>query len=82
MSFPSSLAPIIPNRLIRVLVDAELGTYNIDINQLEAALANHLIPIQAFQSAVVTFVQTPVRVDGDPEPIQFLDHGGPDPHGH
>lgn len=39
VTFPTTLAPIVQNRLIPVLVDAELGTYNIDVEQLEAALS-------------------------------------------
>lgn len=39
VTFPTTLAPIVQNRLAPVLVDAELGTYNIDLNQLEAALS-------------------------------------------
>ncbi|MEK7311985.1 MAG: aminotransferase class V-fold PLP-dependent enzyme, partial [Chloroflexota bacterium] len=39
VTFPTTLAPIIQNRLIPVLVDAEIGAYNIDIEQLEAALS-------------------------------------------
>lgn len=39
VTFPTTLAPIIQNRLIPVLVDAEMGTYNIDVDQLEAALS-------------------------------------------
>ena len=39
VTFPTTLAPIVQNRLIPVLVDAELGTYNIDVEQFEAALS-------------------------------------------
>ena len=39
VTFPTTLAPIIQNRLIPVLVDAEIGAYNIDLEQLEAALS-------------------------------------------
>jgi CDP-6-deoxy-D-xylo-4-hexulose-3-dehydrase len=37
VTFPTTLAPIVQNRLVPVLVDAELGTYNLDASQLEAA---------------------------------------------
>ena len=40
VTFPTTLAPIVQNRLVPVLVDAELGTYNLDVNQLEAALSS------------------------------------------
>jgi CDP-6-deoxy-D-xylo-4-hexulose-3-dehydrase len=39
VTFPTTLAPLVQNRLTPVLVDAELGTYNLDVNQLEAALS-------------------------------------------
>ncbi len=39
VTFPTTLAPIVQNRLVPVLVDAEPGTYNIDVNQFEAALS-------------------------------------------
>lgn len=39
VTFPTTLAPIVQNRLIPVLVDCELGTYNLDLDQLEAALS-------------------------------------------
>ncbi len=39
VTFPTTLAPIVQNRLVPVLVDAELGTYNLDPEQLEAALS-------------------------------------------
>jgi CDP-4-dehydro-6-deoxyglucose reductase, E1 len=38
--FPTTVNPIIQNRLVPVLVDAELGTYNVDVTQLEAALSD------------------------------------------
>ncbi|MBI3762202.1 MAG: lipopolysaccharide biosynthesis protein RfbH [Chloroflexi bacterium] len=40
VTFPTTLAPLVQNRLVPVLVDAELGTYNLDANQLEAALSD------------------------------------------
>jgi len=35
--FPSTVAPIVQNRLIPVFVDVEIGTYNIDVSKLEDA---------------------------------------------
>lgn len=39
VAFPTTIAPIVQNGLVPVLVDSEIGTYNIDITQLEAALS-------------------------------------------
>lgn len=39
VTFPTTLAPILQNGLIPVLVDSRLGDYNIDVEQLEAALS-------------------------------------------
>ncbi len=39
VTFPTTIAPIIQNRLVPVLVDAQIGNYNIDVNQLGAALS-------------------------------------------
>ncbi len=38
-SFPTTVAPIIQNQLVPVFVDSRLGDYNLDIDQLEAALS-------------------------------------------
>ncbi|RTQ94288.1 lipopolysaccharide biosynthesis protein RfbH [Lysinibacillus telephonicus] len=38
--FPTTVAPIIQNGLIPVFLDVELGTYNLDIAQLEDAVSN------------------------------------------
>jgi CDP-6-deoxy-D-xylo-4-hexulose-3-dehydrase len=40
VAFPTTLAPIIQNGLVPVLVDSQMGNYNLDINQLEAALSS------------------------------------------
>jgi CDP-6-deoxy-D-xylo-4-hexulose-3-dehydrase len=38
-AFPTTVAPIVQNGLVPVFVDCELGTYNLDPEQLEAALS-------------------------------------------
>jgi CDP-6-deoxy-D-xylo-4-hexulose-3-dehydrase len=40
VAFPTTVAPIVQNRLVPVFVDSEPGTYNIDPEQLEAALSD------------------------------------------
>lgn len=37
--FPTTVAPIIQNRLVPVFADIELGTYNINVNQIEASIS-------------------------------------------
>jgi CDP-6-deoxy-D-xylo-4-hexulose-3-dehydrase len=39
VTFPTTLAPILQNQLVPVFVDCELGSYNIQLDQLEAALS-------------------------------------------
>ena len=39
-TFPTTLAPIVQNQLVPVLVDCELGTYNLDPEQLAAAYSD------------------------------------------
>ena len=39
MGFPTTTAPIVQNELVPVFVDCELGTYNINVEQLDAALS-------------------------------------------
>lgn len=38
-TFPTTLAPIVQNQLVPVFVDCKLGTYNINVDLLEAALS-------------------------------------------
>jgi CDP-4-dehydro-6-deoxyglucose reductase, E1 len=38
VTFPTTLAPIVQNHLVPVFVDCEIGTYNIDAAQIEAAI--------------------------------------------
>ncbi|HUN89588.1 MAG TPA: lipopolysaccharide biosynthesis protein RfbH [Terriglobales bacterium] len=38
VTFPTTLAPIVQNKLIPVFVDCEVGTYNVNPNLLEAAI--------------------------------------------
>ena len=37
--FPTTVAPIIQNALVPVFVDIDLGTYNVNVQQLEAAIS-------------------------------------------
>jgi len=37
VTFPTTLAPIVQNRLMPVMVDCQLGNYNIDVDRLEEA---------------------------------------------
>ena len=37
--FPATVAPIVQNRLIPVILDVEVGTYNIDVSKLEEAIS-------------------------------------------
>jgi len=39
VGFPTTVAPIVQNRLVPVFVDCQLGTYNLDPAQLEPALS-------------------------------------------
>ncbi|HML18744.1 MAG TPA: lipopolysaccharide biosynthesis protein RfbH [Bryobacteraceae bacterium] len=45
--FPTTLNPIVQNRLTPVFVDIELGTYDVDIAKLEAAIAPQTRAIMA-----------------------------------
>jgi CDP-6-deoxy-D-xylo-4-hexulose-3-dehydrase len=40
VGFPTTVAPIVQNRLVPVFVDCQLGTYNLDPAQLELALSD------------------------------------------
>lgn len=39
-SFPTTVAPLVQNRLIPVFVDCELADYNLDVNQVQAAISS------------------------------------------
>lgn len=38
--FPTTVAPIIMNNLVPVFLDVEIGTYNIDVNQIEESITD------------------------------------------
>lgn len=38
--FPTTIAPIVQNRLVPVFIDVKLGTYNYDVSQLEKAITD------------------------------------------
>ncbi|MDI6603792.1 MAG: lipopolysaccharide biosynthesis protein RfbH [Thermoanaerobacteraceae bacterium] len=38
--FPTTIAPIIQNRLVPVFIDVELGTYDYDVEQIEKAISD------------------------------------------
>jgi CDP-6-deoxy-D-xylo-4-hexulose-3-dehydrase len=40
MGFPTTTAPIVQNKLVPVFVDCQLGTYNLDTEQLKPALSD------------------------------------------
>lgn len=64
-SFPTTVNPILQNDLVPVFVDSCLGDYNIDPNQLEAALSSrtravffaHTLGNPADMDAIMEFVQ-------------------------
>lgn len=63
--FPTTVNPIIQNRLVPVFVDVEVPTYNIDVTQLDAALSERTRAIMVAHTlgnpfdldAVVAFAQ-------------------------
>jgi CDP-6-deoxy-D-xylo-4-hexulose-3-dehydrase len=64
-SFPTTVNPIIQNRLVPVFVDSCLGDYNLDVSQLEAAVSPrtralmfaHTLGNPADMAAVMEFVR-------------------------
>lgn len=65
VTFPTTIAPILQNQLTPVLIDCELDTYNIDLDQLEAALSDrtralmfpHTLGNPVNMTRVMTFAQ-------------------------
>lgn len=65
VSFPTTINPVIQNRLIPVFVDSCLGDFNLDVTQLEAALSPrtravvfaHTLGNPADMDAVMAFVR-------------------------
>jgi len=65
MGFSTTVAPIVQNQLVPVFVDCQLGTYNIDVSQLEAALSDrtraifvaHSLGIPAEMETLVSFAR-------------------------
>ena len=41
LTFATTVAPIVKNKLVPVFIDVEPGTYNIDVNQVEKALSKN-----------------------------------------
>ena len=64
-TFPTTVAPIVQNQLIPVFVDCKVGTYNIDVDLLEAALSEktravfvpHILGNPVEMDRVVDFAQ-------------------------
>jgi CDP-6-deoxy-D-xylo-4-hexulose-3-dehydrase len=64
-SFPTTVNPIIQNQLVPVFVDSHHGDYNLDVNQLEAALSArtravmfaHTLGNPADMDAIMAFVR-------------------------
>jgi CDP-6-deoxy-D-xylo-4-hexulose-3-dehydrase len=65
VSFPTTVNPIIQNRLVPVFVDSCLGDFNLDVSQLEAALSPrtralmfaHTLGNPADMDAIMAFVE-------------------------
>jgi CDP-6-deoxy-D-xylo-4-hexulose-3-dehydrase len=65
VGFPTTVAPIVQNRLVPVFVDCELETYNLDPSQLEPALSDrtravflaHTMGIPVDMRAVMAFAR-------------------------
>jgi len=65
MGFPTTVAPIVQNGLLPVLIDCQMGSYNLDPEQLEAALSErtralffaHTLGNPAEMEAVMAFAR-------------------------
>jgi CDP-6-deoxy-D-xylo-4-hexulose-3-dehydrase len=65
VGFPTTVAPVVQNRLVPVFVDCEVGTYNLDPAQLDDALSDrtravfvaHTLGIPADMRAVLEFAR-------------------------